>query len=500
MKKIVLLLSMLGLFGNVAAQHLPARLDSFYSSLAAEGRLNGGVLVASKGQVLYERYFGWASIQHKRRNEAATAFQLASLSKPFTAVAIMQLAETGKLNLSERFSHYFPQFPYKDITIAQLLSHSSGLSDQDLSDAQAAFERRLGRRHCNADLVAMLAEAKVKLKLKPGEKWWYSNLGFELLATLVEKVSGLGFPDYLNRYIWSPAGMEHTYLRMSQKDERIWQARNYDYPKRYAPYRERVDNSGGDYTERAYGHSNIVSTCRDLLRFSQAFFGGRLVSPAMVTHATAGTSLQNGRPNAVWMNIGSMGSTVNGLGWFVFNQGPRAGTVFHAGGMSGAVTILLFDPSSASTVIILDNMGSEGIYNNALNGLRLLNGRQVVPSKKNLARLYGRWLMTMKADAAAKLLMKLRNDTLNYTLNENDINNLGYALLSDKIQQKALEVFKINCVLFPASDNAFNSYAEALEQIGQQADALDMYRKSVQLNPGNQHSLKALRRLESTTQ
>jgi CubicO group peptidase (beta-lactamase class C family) len=482
---------------SIAAQTLTTRLDSLFTVLANEDRLNGNVLVAEKGKIVYQKSFGLADIENTKPNTLTTAFQLASLSKPFTAIAILQLAEKGKLNIDDTYARYFPAFPYPNITVAQLLSHSSGLSDQDLAQAIRAFEKRQGRHHTNADLVPLLAGAKAKLKLNPGEKWWYSNLGYELLANLVEKQSGLSFGLYVQKNILKPAGMEQTYLRLSPKDNRPYQANNYDYPNRYSPQRQRIDLTGDDYTEGTFGHSNMYSTTGDLFKLTQSLLSGRLIGITTLKRAITGTQLSGGKPNDVWLNIGGLGEAVDGLGWFILKNESTGKIVFHAGGMSGAVTILLFNHEKQQAVIILDNTGSEGIYKNAQNALRILNNEPIQTAKRNLAKLYGRVLISKGTDAAASLLLSLRGDTTGYILNENDLNNLGYALLEDKHKEQALECFKLNCLLFSQSDNVFNSYGDALEQSGRVEEAARMYRRSIELNPENEDSKKALQRLQN---
>lgn len=481
------------------AQDVRSKLDSFYTSLTKEGRLNGNVLVAEGEHVVYHKSFGYADFEEMKSNNIRTAFQLASLSKPFTAIAVLQLADQRKLNLEDELKKYFPNFPYPGITISQLLSHSSGVSDQDLGQALAIFEKVNGHPHTNAELLQFLAGHPVSFKLAPGQKWWYSNLGYELLACLVEKVSGESFDRYLAQHIFKPADMKKTYLLSAPEAQQTYQAKNYDYPKFYATDRTRIDQTAADYRERAYGHSNIVSTCEDLLKLVNHYFDGSLIKPGTVNKAIKGTRLENGQPNAVWMNIGGLGNTVDGLGWFIFTEPENKGQLFHAGGMAGAVTILLYDIEKKQTVIILDNTGSEGIYRNAQNGMRILNRQPITPAKRNLAKLYGRWLVSKGEKIAVEMLESNKKDTANFMLTENDMNNLGYAFLGDKLYSNAIAVFKLNCTLFPISDNAWNSYGEALEQIGQTKEAEEMYVKSLHLNPVNSDSQKALDRIRTTS-
>lgn len=477
------------------AQEEASRLDSFYQTIAARDMLNGNVLVAQEGKISYSQSFGYADFEQKRLNEAGTGFQLASLSKVFTAIAVLQLNERGKLRLDDPFSRYFPAFPYRGITIRQLLSHTSGLSDQDLDAAFTDFERKNGRRPGNNDLVPVIAAANIKLKLPPGEKWWYCNLGFELLATLVEHTSEMPFDHYLEKYILKPAGMKDTYLKMPGISARAGKANNYDYEFRYSPVKVRVDLDKPDYTEMTFGHSNMVSTIGDLFKLDEALYGQVLLKRQTLDMAFTPEKLKNGAENEVWMNIGGMGRALDGLGWFIFKDGSMGKTVWHAGGMQGAVTILLRNISRKQTVIILDNAGSEGLYKTALNALHILNGEALIPNKRNLSRVYGRAMMEGGADHAMAVLQTLKGDTANYNLSENDMNNLGYAFLGGKMQAQALETFKVNCLLYPQSDNVYNSYAEALAGAGKKQDAIILYRKSMELNPNNEESEKALREL-----
>jgi len=415
------------------AQEMTTRLDSFYKTIAAKNMLNGNVLVAQQGKIVYQQSFGNADFEQKRVNDAGTGFQLASLSKVFTGIAILQLYEKGKIKLDEPFSHYFPAFPYQEITIRQLLSHSSGLSDQDLDSALTDFEKKNNRRPNNNDLVPLIAGAGVKLTLPPGQKWWYCNLGFELLATLVEKVSGITYEHYLAQHILKPAGMKDTYLKMPGIPASANTANNYDHVPRYAPTKVRVDKER-DYMQMAYGHSNIVSTTGDLFKLDQALYQQHLLKQSTMDLAFSPAKWKDGADNVVWANIGGMGQSLDGLAWFTFKDQSMGKIVWHAGGKLGAVTILLRDLDRQQTVILLDNTGSEGLYKTALNTLKILNGQPLVPNKKNLSRIYVRAMMEAGADHAMAVLQTLKTDTSGYNLKEDDMNELGYALLAGKEQ------------------------------------------------------------------
>lgn len=489
-KQLFLLVYLLAGSLSLLAQDVAKNIDSLFRATAAKGLFNGNVLVAQDGKVLYRQSFGYADFENKKTHDASTSFQLASLSKVFTAIAVLQQYEKGKLKLDDAYSKYFPAFPYKDITIRQLMSHSSGLSDQDLGAAFADFENK---NHCefnNRDILPVIAAANVKLELAPGQKWWYCNLGYELLANLVEKVSKTPFAQYLDKYILQPAGMKDTYLKLPATPARAATANNYDYASRYAPEKVKVN-----YTEEAFGHSNIYSTTGDLLKLDQALYGDRLLKQATLALAFSPDKWKNGSDNSVWMNIGGMGQAFDGLGWFIFKDQAMGKTVWHTGGMQGAVTIMLRDIGREQTVIMLDNSGSEGMYKTALNALKTLNGQPLLPVKKNLSKLYGRAMMKDGIDHATALLLQLKTDTANYNLSEDDMNNLGYAMIAGKQILQGLETLKVNCLLYPESDNVYNSYGEALAKTGKKADAIAMYRRSLAINPKNEDSEKALQEL-----
>jgi CubicO group peptidase (beta-lactamase class C family) len=470
-----------------------ARLDAYFDGLAKAGEFNGAVLVAEHGKVVYQHAFGMADVTG-RANTNDTQFEMASIGKVFTGLAVMQLKAQGKLGLDDPLARYFPDLPYKTITIRQVLSHSSGLSDKDLQPALDAYKARIAPRLMgNADLVAALAQAPIAPALQPGETWYYSNLGYNLLAQLVAQVSGERFDHYLRGHILRPAGMTHTYLKTASinRADTPNLALNYGYPFRFSSQRVRVDY----YKDEVVGASGVVSTVGDMLRLDRALRDGRILDPAILAEAYAPARLANGQPDFVWANLGGMGEADDGLGWFVFRDAHDGRMVWHAGGMSGCVTLFLRNLDKDQVVVVFDNTESEALYKKGLSAMRLLNGEPPTPFTRALARVYGRTLMAEGADAAFVRLQDLRDQPDRYALGDNDLNNLGYQFLEQGHMAEALETLRLNAALRPADDNAYNSYGEALEKAGRVEDAVAMYRRSLRLAPGNTDSADALKRL-----
>ncbi|WP_162148940.1 serine hydrolase [Asticcacaulis sp. AC466] len=497
MKMLLPIMAVLGVFwvGNAIADERAAKIDAFFAAQAQGDAFNGNVLAAENGKIVYQKSFGFADFEAERRNTADTEFEMASIGKVFTATAVLQLVDRGKIGLDIPLVRYFPAFPYKDITIRQLLSHTSGLLEGDFEAPFAAYQAKTGRQMTMDDLVPAIAAANINHRLKPGEKWWYCNLCYELLAHLVEVRTGQRFDAYLISHVLTPAGMAHTYLKTAQLNHADTPqfAQNYDFPFRYSSQRVRFDGARSYYQDLTYGNASVVSTTGDMLKFDLALSDGRLLSAKTLATAYAPARLADGSPNFVWKNIGGMGDADDGLGWFIFRDKSLGTIVWHAGGMPGCATMFMRNLTRHQTVIVFDNTDSEGLYKKALSAMRLLNDLPPLPIQKSLAKIYGRALMDHGSDAAFGQLYSLKGDR-SYALSEDDLNNLGYEFAEHGHLSQANDTLRTAIGLYPDSDNLPESYAEILEKAGQTGLAAQMYRYALTLNPGNTDAKEGLKR------
>ena len=488
-KSILPTLLLLALVAPARAQDLKKQLDTYYHT---NGAFNGNVLVAEKGKVIYQASFGYARFEDKTPNTPATQFQLASIAKTFTALAIAQLWEQGKIDIDKNYAAYFPAFPYPDITIRQLLSHSSGLSDQQLGQCNGIYQKENNIEVItNADEIPAIAEAKIKLELQPGEKWWYSNMGYDLLALLVEKVSGEPFNTYLEKHLWTPAGMNATNANPNPN-----RAQNYDYPHTYESQRIRLTSDTSSYFKSALvGASNNFSTTGDFLKFDRALKTGILLKPSTLEAATTPAKLANGEPVRIWLDIGGMGKAFDSMGWFIFEDESMGKIVWHTGGTPGCATIFFRNLTKDQLVVAFDNTNGEKLYRKGLNAMRILNGKEPLPIKLSLTKAYAKILYKDGKTVAEDFLNAHKTDTAGYSLVENDMNNLGYEFMEHGHLPQALITFELNTRLYPQSDNVYNSYGDGLLKSGDKAAAIAMYRKSLEINPGNEDSIKALKEI-----
>lgn len=475
-------------------------LEAFFTERSGRDGLNGSILIARNGKPIYRKYVGLADREAGRTVDASTEFELASIGKLFTAVAVLQLVERGKVQLDAPFVRYFPEFPYRPMTVRQLLSHSSGLSDQDMAGFVEAYAPKLAPRPFTmGDLIPAIVDARRTMKLKPGERWWYANLGFQLLALLVERQSGEALPDYLDTHVFRPSGMRHSYIKTAliNRPDTPNFAQNYAWPNRWSRERSRLEGARGYYAETLYGNASAVATADDLLRFDTALRNGVLLKPETLDQAYAPQRLADGSPDFVWLGIGGMGDADNGLGWFRFRDESMGRIVWHTGGMAGCQTILMRNLDNGVTVILLNNADSENLYKSALSAMRILSGRAPLDEPVSLTRIYGATLVEQGPEAARTKLDALRPDTRQYQLSEDALNNLGYGLMEDGRVREAIAAFHTMTDLFPASSNAFNSYGEGLESAGLLVTARNAFQRSLELDAKNTDSLKALKRIEA---
>ena len=192
MRKILLLL-FVPVFATAQKDHAKL-LQEYMTGQNKYFQFNGAILVAEKGKPIYQQSLGYADYNTKRMLNDSSVFELASVSKQFTAMGIMILKEKGLLGYEDNIRKYFPQLPYDNVTVRNLLTHTSGIPSYELQ-----FEKNWDHKKIafNKDIIDMLSQRKDTLFFKPGTKWRYSNTGYALLASIIEKVSGVSYNDFM---------------------------------------------------------------------------------------------------------------------------------------------------------------------------------------------------------------------------------------------------------------------------------------------------------------
>ncbi|SFW85659.1 serine hydrolase domain-containing protein [Chitinophaga sancti] len=467
--------------------------------------LNGNILMAKNGKVVHRLSYGYADFPSRTPNNIETPYNLASISKTFTATAILQLMEKGKLKLDDPFQQYFPEFPFPDITIKHLLSHTSGLPDLELFEPLIRqYPDTIVSSHI---LIGQLIASHCIPAFKPGDEFRYCNNGFVLLSLLVEKISQQSFEEYLQDHIFRPAHMYASFLYDPTGNKFPAQVSKHVYESFAIDTLSRVrDLKRYRYTDynndAATGASNIITTVQDMLLFDKAFFGFKLLKPATVQLAITPVKLNNGtyHTEKVMDTMEGEGEGSYGLGWELFDQPAYGKGVGHGGFKFGLATFYYHNLDNNQTIIAFDNTAAPSFGAVVTNAQRIMNDQEPITRdyKKSLARIYVTTLIKEGTDAAATQLTLLQTDTAHYYLSELEMNKAGYEQLYDYYRiDAALEIFKLNCLLFPRSFNTYDSYGEALNKAGKKKEAIALYERSILINPGNEGGIKELSKIKS---
>ena len=340
MKNLLLLFIFLPFFA--AGQQ--KKLDSICTK---EKDFCGVLLVAEKGKIIYHKAFGYREWSAKTPLQKSDIFELASVSKQFTAMIIMMLKEKGLLHYHDPVEKYI-SIPYKGITIRNLLTHTSGLPDyQAIMDEHWDKAKVAG----NADCIEYLNKFAPAISFEPGTKYEYSNTGYLLLASIAEKVSGKDFIELCRQWIFRPLQMNSTDIRTLAEKAAIKNfALGHIYVKDRNQYIRADSFPSSNYTiwlGNRKGPGRISSTAQDLLKWDRALYGNKLVSKPTLQEAFTPMKLQDGS------------LSYYGFGWMLRPDNKQGKLVYHTGDNPGYKTEIIRLIDQQKTIIVLNNNAHE---------------------------------------------------------------------------------------------------------------------------------------------
>lgn len=330
------------------AQASASAIDGLFAKFVTAHDPGCAVLVIKDGRPVFRKGYGVADLRTLQKIGPETNFRLASLTKQFTATAVMLLVHDGKLHYQDRLTDVFPDFPAygKAITIRQLLNHTSGLVDYEdimakqyagISDDKIPQIRDAG--------VLDLLKRQTGTKFTPGTRWEYSNSGYVLLAMVVEKRSGISFGDFLRQRIFAPLGMTGTIAHEKGRDEVTHRA--YGHTRTAAGWGETDQSS----TSATLGDGGVYTSLDDLEKWDRALAGHTLLTAKEMEPALTPAIAANGAP--LQQSDGSL-APLYGFGWFL---NPYRGhrRYAHYGETVGFRTAIQRFPDDSLTVIVLAN-------------------------------------------------------------------------------------------------------------------------------------------------
>lgn len=449
------------------------QVDTYLKAAMAHERFRGSILIARNGVPIVNRGYGPANEEWAEPNTPETVFRIGSVTKQFTAMAILQLRDRGALALTDSLCTYVSPCPdtWRPITLRHLLTHTSGVPNYtSLPD----WDERISRLpHTHSALVGEFSQ--LPLDFAPGEKFRYSNSGYYLLGMVIERVTGQPYADVLQKNIFAPLGMTHT---------------GYDrhrdvLPRRAAGYSwsgNRFVNADDINVDLAFSAGALVSTTGDLLRWDQALNSERLVSRRTLEEIF--TPEKNGY----------------GYGW---NIGDNVGHrhIGHGGSIHGFSAYISRYPDDRVTIIVLSNSQATSATRLAKNLAAITFGAPVTMPTPVLADQLWKTITTQGVAAAASQYRALRRAPADgIDLGEDRLNDLGYDLLKNARTADAIAIFELGVETFPQSANAHDSLGEAYLQAGQRDLAARHYRQSLVLDPKNANAARMLDELKNAGQ
>lgn len=441
-----------------------SKIDPLVQEYIDLGIFSGVVLIADHGNAIFHKAYGLADRESGKPNELGTLFDIGSMNKTFTQVVVKQLAEEGKLKLSDRLMDHVPGFEdprVKEVTIEHLLEHRAGFGDYHGPDY---FDLPLEDRTLNA----IVERAKsYELLFAPGESDAYSNLGYVILGKVIEVVSGKSYFDNVRERIVEKLGLQNTYLKnFTGLEERI--AKGYYFTplgvlEENIPIQDSPNPDGG-----------FISTTEDVRTFYHSYY----YDTTLLSAATKADDPQ-----------------------FQFiREMPAGAAASAAGGFEGFNSVLLQVIDMDLSIIVFANMDEPVAERVGLDILSLYRGKDIqkpmLPAIQNVR---------IHFEEKGTEYIRQHFDSLTVNFHPTDprdliLNNLGYAYLyGAEDPESAIKLFKLNTELFPEVANCWDSYGEALRVKGLRKEAIAAYEKALQIRPDLQSAREALLELNKST-
>ncbi|MER3318450.1 MAG: serine hydrolase domain-containing protein [Allomuricauda sp.] len=344
------LLLFFGLLSLIVRGQFIKKIDSMALVHHNKG-FNGNVLLSSNDSIVFTGNYGYSDFSNKKALNDSTIFELASVSKQFTALAIVQLKEKGLLEYSTKVSEIINNFPYDNITIEHLLRHQSGLPDyQDIFYNKKYWKRN--KIAYNQDVIDVLVKLKLDLVFKPGSQYDYNNTGYVILASIIEKLSGQSFKSYVHKNIFEPSGMSTAYVYGISENHQTHLniAKGYTYNDRQDKY-QKVENDKRHrhihWMNGIVGDRGIYASILDLEKWKKALRYNKLIT-------------EEGKSDMLTVDTIS---SKYGFGFAIYETESKGRWVYHNGSWSGYKTSAIYLPESNEYLIILSNNRYKETYN-----------------------------------------------------------------------------------------------------------------------------------------
>lgn len=454
------------------------RINDYLERLDKIG-YNGAVLVAFDGKPVISKGYGFSDFEGRIKNSPNTIFDTGSLTKQFTAAAILKLEMQGKLSTDDKITKYFRNVPpdKAGITIHQLLRHSAGFRGGIGGDFDRIPE---------AEFIEKVFASE--LRFPAGTRYSYSNIGYSLLALIVEKVSGQTYEQYLYENLWKPAGMETTGYTRPDFDKKLIAA-GYRNDERWGKPTEKLWDKDAPFLHLK-GNGGVLSTTLDLFRWDQALTSDKILSKAAKEKYFSPALRADENKDAFYA-----------YGWHITKTERNTRRVWHNGTNRIFYAEFYRYPDDRVTIILMTNksLNSDNDTGRILSEIIFdANYKPVIPIPNNAANraLTDESIRLALEKGAAAAIENYRRRNKKTELLENVLYAKGIDLIESDKPKEAVEIFKLSTYAFPNSSLAFEGLGEAYLAAGDKKSALENYRKSLRLDPRNGNSRDAVKKLE----
>lgn len=333
------------------------KIEELFSKLYKKKQFNGSILVAEDGKIIYGGAKGYANFALKKELSIHSSFHLASVSKQFTAMAIMMLQEKGKLKYEDDVTKYLPNLPYEGITIRHLLTHTSGVPNilNYIPHFMNYWDSCEVARNC--DVPVMLKNNTPSMQFKPGKRFSYNNTGYVLLALIVERVADMPFNEFVEKKIFKPLQMNDSKVYSVVKEPEI---ANRVYG--YGQYRSVYNLDEDDIRNGLVGEKGVYSSVMDLYKWDQALYTNVLVKDSTLKEAFEYGELNNGK------------RIYYGFGWRKTKEHEQI--VYHFGHWRGFKTCIIRFVDDKKLIVILNNTGSRRLKSLSRELIKILYSDQ----------------------------------------------------------------------------------------------------------------------------